>query len=557
MPLFELDRTRRGRVRVFTRAQLPFLVGALLVFAALAVGAPVSLSTPLVVEAAIVILLASAAGALLPWESVAAGWLILVAAADIVAVGLLRAELLPLLPSVSMLAIFPILWIAYGFPPVAFPVAVGGAAFITLFSFLYRGSWPTTALDWVNVVTLPGLILAIAVVVNIAARNLRRSREVLAVASRARTAALRRALDNELLLRTMLDTVSSAVVLYDADGRLMLANAPAERLARAMGISLDSPPHAGVAVLAADRRTPIPAREQFIPRALRGEPLRGEVEWIGPPGFQRAVVAGAEQVRRPDGSLLGTVIAAYDVTDMADAAALREDFLRTVSHELRTPLTSVTGYLDLLTERVGPSDPDAARYLRATERNVLVLTDRINELLAASAADSPISRRAVVLSDVVASAVRAVGERAERRGTSIQQIGATRDEVVVDPVRIHQVLQELLVNAVKFSPPSSAVVIGQRLDADRISIAVSDPGPGIDPAERGRVFDRFYRTSFARQQAIQGFGIGLSVVRDAVLAHGGSVVVDASAMGGTAMTVVLPTGAAELPVTATPLALRR
>lgn len=541
MPLFEPQRARAGRIRVFTRAQLPFVIGTLVVLAALAVGAPASLSSPLVGAAVVLVIVASMAGTLVPWELFSSSWLIAVAMADIVAVALLRTEVVWLLPGVSMLAIFPILWIAYGFPPVAFTAAVGGAAFMTSLPFLVRGSWPATPLEWANVFTLPGLILAVAVVVNIAAQHLRRNARHLRASHEERARALAQAHDNELVLRTVLDNVRSGVALYDDAGRLVLANRTAEDLSRAMGFALDEAPYAGDAVLAADRTTPVPHSEQLIPRALRGDSVGETVEWVGPMAEQRAILADSDRVRRTDGTLLGTLVVAHDVTEMADAAQIRHDFLRTVSHELRTPLTSVTGYLDLLTERVRSEDPAATRYLSLVERNVLVLTDRINELLAAASTDTEVSPRPVTLSDLIASAVRAVTPQAERRGSSIQQIGATDERVLLDPVRIRQSLEELMVNAVKFSPPASAVVIGQRVDDTGIHIVVSDSGPGLTSLERTRVFDPFYRTEYARQHAIQGFGIGLSVVRNAVVAHGGRVRVGASASGGTAMAIVLPT----------------
>ncbi|QLD12306.1 sensor histidine kinase [Microbacterium oleivorans] len=553
MPLFELARSRRGRVRVFTRAQLPFAIGALFVLAALAFGAPATMSSPLVVSAVVLIIVATGAAAVVPWELFSPSWLLLIAIADIVAVALLRTEAISVLPAVSMLAIFPILWIAYGFPTIAFLAAVGGAAFMTSLPFVIRGAWPSAPVEWINVVTLPALILAIAVVVNIAAQHLRRSGRRLRESHEARARALAQARDNALVLRTVLDTVRSAVVLYDDAERLVLANRTAEQMSQAMGLRLEEPPFAGDAVLAADRRTPVPPDAQLIPRALRGESVSDAMEWIGPPNLQRAITVDSDRVRRADGTLLGTLLVAHDVTDMADAAQLRQDFLRTVSHELRTPLTSVTGYLDLLTEHLQASDPTAGRYLGMVERNVLVLTDRMNELLSAASSDSPVSPRPVTLSDLIASAVRAVSPRAEHRGSSIQQIGATEHRVVLDPVRIRQSLEELLINAVKFSPPSSAVVIGQHVDDGGVHIVVSDSGPGLTPAERARVFDPFYRTAFAREHAIQGFGIGLSVVRDAVVAHGGRVRVGPSASGGTAMTILLPPTDAGAPADRVPI----
>lgn len=539
MPLFELEATRRGRRRVFVRAQLPFVAGAAFLYGAVAVGSPASLATPLMLGAAVVIALISAAALLVPWERHAPSWLILVAVGDIVAVALLRAELLPILPTVTMLSIFPILWLAYGFPPAAFLVAVGGAAFITSFTFLYHGIWPTTALEWVNVITLPGLILAVAVVVNIAAQTLRRNAARLAETTRDRAAALQRSLDDQLVLRTILDTVNGAVSFYDPGGRLTLANRAAERVAVIGEVALDRPPHAGRHVWEGDRATPIPPEQQAIPRALRGENLADELEWLGTADTQIAVLCSSAQVRRPDGSLLGTIVAAYDVTELAEAVEVREDFLRAVSHELRTPLTSVTGYVDLIAERVA-GDPTLERHLGTVQRNVTSLTERINELLAAGANDSALRPRTVVLSELIAAAVDAVSPMARSRGTSLQQVNLSTATVEVDPLRMQQALRELLTNAVKFSPPSSAIVIDQHVEGATASISVSDPGPGLTRGEQARMFDRFYRTPYARRNAIQGFGIGLTLVRSAAQAHGGRVRVVTAPGEGTTMTLEFP-----------------
>lgn len=547
MPLFELETSRRGRLRVFARAQLPFILGAVFVYLAILIGSPASLGSPLVVSAAVVITLASVAAAAVPWERFAPGWLIVVAVLDMIAVAFLRAELLTVIPSASMLAIFPILWLAYGFPPFAFVVAVGGAAFITTFTFVYRGALPRSPLDWVNVVTLPGLILAIAVVVHIAARTLRRSSARLRSAQETREAALARTVDNELVLRSVLDTVNSAVVLYDDAGDLVLANATADRFAASMGFRLDRPPYAGDAVLAADRATPVSYDEQIIPRALRGERIDGELEWVGPSDQQMAIIAASDRIRRPDGSLLGTVIAAYDVTDLADAVEVREDFLRTVSHELRTPLTSITGYVDLIADRLGETDAAVARHIAAVERNVQSLTERVNELLAASASDGPLSRRSARLGSLVGSAVAAVGLQAELHGSTIEQAGSADhegggagEEVDLDPIRVRQALHEILVNAVKFSPAGSTIVVRHGIADGSAFIAVTDPGIGLTRAEQGRMFDPFYRTAYARSNAIQGFGIGLTVVKTAALAHEGRVIVDTAPGSGTTMTLSIP-----------------
>lgn len=542
MPLFEREATPRGRLQVFNRAQLPLLAGTLFVGLVVAVAVPESLTTPLLLPGIAIIVLASIAAAALPWERGAPSALISVAVADIVAVAFIRAELLADLPSVGILAIFPILWLSYGFRRSVVIVAIVGALFITSFGFAYQGNWPSTVLQWANVLTLPALIVGVALVVNAAASQLRRNRESLVIANARQAEALRTSQDNELLSRAILDTVSAGIAFYNADNEFVIGNRPAEQMVDIVGFRLDEPPYAGDNVLAADRATSIPHDQQIIPRALRGEEISNHVEWLGPPDQQIAIMASSRQVHRADGELLGTVIVAYDITELAQAIAIREEFLSTVSHELRTPLTSVSGYIELLEDSIDPADAVSRRYLEVIARNTENLRNRIADLLASTDTDTPVSGTRVDLHDVVDEAVAATAESAQRRHQTVEVHRDAASPALTrgDRGELRHAVAELLDNAIKFSPDDSRITVAYSSTATEHTIAVEDRGPGLSRGEQAQIFDRFYRTAFARANAVQGFGLGLAHVKATVERHGGRVSVANALPHGSRISISVP-----------------
>ncbi|MCS5497728.1 ATP-binding protein [Cnuibacter physcomitrellae] len=541
MPLFEMEATPRGRRRVSVLAQLPLLLGSAFVTGLVALSLPHELLSPTLLTGLALIVMATALAVALPWERWNPNTLIAVAVIDIVGIALIRAELLDQLPSVGILAIFPVLWLAYGFRPWAMAVAIGGALVITSFPFVFRGRWPTNALEWSNVVLLPALIVGVAIVVNLAAAQLRRNRQRLVESMDAQAAMLRLSQDSELLSRAIIDTVNAGIAFYAADARLVVANRQAADMARLAGFELERPPYAGDDVLMADRETTIPYDQQIIPRALRAEEIADHVEWVGPADEQIAIMASSRRVHRPDGELLGTVIVAYDITELAQAIEVREAFLSTVSHELRTPLTNITGYLDLLEDSIDPADSESASYLRVVLRNAAELRDRIDELLAATSTTSPL---ALEPSDVGAVLDRAVAALHDRARSREQRIHVVRDPTAdtsarADRERLQRALEEIIDNAVKFGPVGSTITVTETVMPSSIAITVEDSGPGISRGEQTRIFDRFYRTPYAHHNAIQGFGLGLTLAKSTVAAHEGRISVRSTG-AGTALTTTIP-----------------
>ena len=520
------------------RAQLPLLVATVFVTVATVLVVPEVRDDLLLGAGSLIILISSITGVLLPWERWAPGTLIVLALADIVGVALIHTALLAYLPAAGMLVIFPVLWLTYGFSQSGILIAVAGALFVSAFPFLTVRGLPDSPLEWLNVVTLPILVLGLAVLVSFAAEQLRSRRAERDIAFDAQRAALDEARDTEVIARGILQTVNAGVAFFDADGCLDIANDLAERAAETIGFRLDRPPYSGQRMYLPDRTTQIPPSEQPVPRGLAGETVERHFAWIGPARGQSAVITSTNPVRRESGEKLGTVIVMYDVTELAEAVEIREEFLRTVVHELRTPLTATVGYLDLLEE--DPALPAGLAERVATVRRGMVrLTARIGELMAAGDDGVDLNRSRVGIGRLIEECVEKLHPSVRGRVT---RFGTHRDglEIDADPVRLVQAIGELLTNALKFGADDMPVIVRVSSHELHVEIQVTDTGPGMTRAERARAFDSFYRAPSVRSQAIQGFGLGLHIVRNILRAHGGDVELRSSAGVGTTAVVTLP-----------------
>jgi signal transduction histidine kinase len=540
MPQNELQPSKDGRRSVFVRAQLPFLVMTLLLVVGVAVALPEDLVSAEFLLGMGIALAASVAAIVIPWERYSSRWMITVAIADLVAVAFMRYAVYPDIAAVGLLAIFPALWFAYGFRASYAPIGVLGAVFVTFFPLIMAGELPTSELGWVNAIALPAAVLLITLAVQTAARQIRLSRSKLVDNSRKLAAALRESQDNEIIARTVFETVDAAMSFYDTDNRLILANETARGLTTRFSFHLDRPPFAGANVFAADRITPIPFDQQVIPRALRGEDVVGHVEWLGAPGDQVAILASARQVRRADGDVLGTVVAAYDITPLANAIDVRERFLTTVSHELRTPLTSMMGYLEIIEDEVDAAALGVDTYFDIVRRNSVELMARISELLQFSDKTAPLARTSDDVRGIVLAAVTNAMPAATTAGLTLEHHLDERPSAFVDARRFHQVIDNLLSNAIKYTPVCGKIVVELHSTAEETLLSVTDTGPGMTPDEQRQAFDPFFRAESARVGAIRGFGVGLSIVKEIVTAHGGDISVISAPGEGTTMTVRIP-----------------
>ncbi|MBI2207002.1 MAG: response regulator [Candidatus Rokubacteria bacterium] len=227
-----------------------------------------------------------------------------------------------------------------------------------------------------------------------------------------------------------------------------------------------------------------------------------------------------------------------------EANVLKDQFLATLSHELRTPLTSILGYARLL--RRGMMDERATtRALDVIERNARAQSRIVDDLLDVSSIvmrKLRLDRRPIDLRTVVASEVEAVRPEAESRGLSLR-CNAPRSPVHVfgDPERLQQVIRNLLVNALKFTPAGGAVSVAVETTGEHARIAVRDSGQGIEPAFLPHVFDRFRQADSSMTRTHGGLGVGLAIVRHLIEMHDGRVGVESEGRGrGATFTIVLP-----------------
>ena len=222
---------------------------------------------------------------------------------------------------------------------------------------------------------------------------------------------------------------------------------------------------------------------------------------------------------------------------------LRRQIVHDVAHELRTPLTALQCRLETIVDGLS-TDPRQSITAAGDEvRHLSRLVTDLEELAAAEARELSLSPTDVALGAVAASAARAAGlERDERLRLNVD----ASIHVRADAIRVRQVLVNLLTNADRHTPPGGTITIRGTRDADYASVEVHNTGSSLDPDQRGRVFERFYRVDPARRRSTGGSGLGLAIVKHLVEAQGGRVWAtsdDAGVTFGFTLPVPVPTPA--------------
>jgi len=232
---------------------------------------------------------------------------------------------------------------------------------------------------------------------------------------------------------------------------------------------------------------------------------------------------------------------AYQNEQLLELDRLKDEFVSSISHELRTPLTSISGYIEVLLE--SETDDERRSHLSIVDRNAHRLLGLVSDLLfAAQLQDGrlELERDDVDLTRVVSQAVESARPRAEAGGVRLDTALADVPLVKGAPDRLAQLLDNLISNAIKFTPPDGSVTVRLAAADGAVSIEVSDTGIGVPEAERERLFERFFRSQTALERQIQGTGLGLHISKAIVEAHGGRIGVDSNEGSGTTFVVELP-----------------
>jgi signal transduction histidine kinase len=223
---------------------------------------------------------------------------------------------------------------------------------------------------------------------------------------------------------------------------------------------------------------------------------------------------------------------------------LKDEFIAAVSHELRTPLTSIIGYVELMgEEHAGELSPDQRKFAQVIGRNAERLLHLVGDLLFLSRIQSgemAMEFRGTDLVAIATGAVEGMRPEAQRRHVDLILSATAVPCFAGDPARIAQLLDNLISNAVKFTPEAGKVEVKLGVDGDHAVLAVTDTGMGIPADDRERIFERFFRTESATRQAVPGTGLGLTISKAIVEAHEGTIAIDSEQGRGTTFRVCLP-----------------
>ena len=322
------------------------------------------------------------------------------------------------------------------------------------------------------------------------------------------------------------------VIGVDPQGRLQMANEAAQRMLKLDELAV------GRHYVETIRH---PAIAELVAAALAGrapDPLQ-----LSPPRDPSRTIVARAAPAAAGGAAHGAVLVLHDITDLRRTDQIRRDFVANVSHELRTPLTAIRGYVEALAEGDASAE-ESRRFLDIIARHTDRMERLVKDLLRLARLDAgqetlditTCDTRAVVeaVLDDLTPALASRGERAD------VTIGPGADTLRADAAKLHDVLRNLIANAITYAPAQTPIRVEALCTGRGVSISVSDEGPGIPEDDLSRVFERFYRVDKSRARDPGGTGLGLAIVKHLVGLHGGDVQAANRAGGGATFTITLP-----------------
>ncbi|MFJ4224321.1 sensor histidine kinase [Microbacterium sp. NPDC089695] len=500
------------------------------------------------------------------------GWFVmLIPIVDLLGIGALRAGTGGASSLFSSLVLLPVIWIAAA-PGIRQVFIVGVFTSIALLMPNLIDP-PEDAVDWLRGVIGPLVFAVVGAIVNELAR-LHRLRTAQAEArTTERTAALASAeqvlaqlRESEHQYRALSESFTSlwnsitgqAVIATNNCGTITAWNPGAVRL---LGMRVRE----ALDDVSVDRFFDPEMLEQFVDsgdrdpadrlhpglRALFEEADSGrsviadlDVRTVGGSAVPARVTVSPYQ--DADGSRHGYLLVITDETRAVEVARMKDEFVGMISHELRTPLSAIIGFLDLLqNDPAQPLTTEQQEFVAIIERNAQRLLNLVGDLLFTAQVESgrfPLERTDADLTTLVRDAV--ASSQPHARGAGIELIAEVPDaplRTMADAGRLGQALDNLLSNAIKFTPSGGRVTAAVHERDGGIELSVRDTGLGIPEDEQGMLFTRFFRASTATRNAVPGVGLGLTITRAIVLAHGGTMDVTSKEGVGTEFRMFLPT----------------
>ncbi|MBZ5528169.1 MAG: PAS domain-containing protein [Acidobacteriia bacterium] len=335
------------------------------------------------------------------------------------------------------------------------------------------------------------------------------------------------------LSSAILGSMAEGVAVVSAEERLLFSNP-----AFASILGLDAPPAAGSALLETVRQMEL---IEAVRTVLRGGPVVHS-EIVTGTLRQRFFSATVAAVR--EGA--GAVIVLHDITDLRKLERVRRDFVANVSHEFKTPLTAIQGFAETLLGGAAEEPENRERFLRISlehARRLARLTDDLLKLSQIEADRMDLEPQLLRPEDLVRSCLETTRLRAATKNISVTaELPPDLPLVLGDPRRLNEVLQNLLDNAVQYTPAGGQISVRAKQAAKSVIFTVADTGLGIPESDQLRIFERFYRVDDARSREVGGTGLGLAIAKHLVEAHGGRIWVESEVGRGSRFHFSIPAG---------------
>jgi two-component system, OmpR family, phosphate regulon sensor histidine kinase PhoR len=238
---------------------------------------------------------------------------------------------------------------------------------------------------------------------------------------------------------------------------------------------------------------------------------------------------------------VGYALTMQDITYLKEVDRIRTEFVNTVSHDLRSPLTSVIGYAELV-DRAGPLNENQHDFLRRIQDSIQHITSLINDLLDLGSIEAGMDthREYVQLEGILRYTIDMLQGQIKSKSLHLHiDIAPGLPALRANPVRLRQVLDNVIGNAIKYSYANGEIQISIRFEENQIILRVNDQGPGIPTADQPRIFDKFYRGTNIDSD-VEGSGLGLAIVKNIVENHQGRIWVESTVGKGSSFFIVLP-----------------
>ncbi|MDF2509856.1 MAG: sensor histidine kinase [Microbacterium sp.] len=514
------------------RWQLVFTGSTLAILVMVTAFKPQTFGIPLFLAGVVLIAVTTIATLLVPWHRLPQNAVTIVPFLDALAVGMTTNA-----PDLRLgfLWVFPVVWLASYF---TMPWVIGGIAFISVCLALFSERTGTPADVLLRVLTAIITLGFLGVTVRIGAQRARASRRLLQRRSEQINRAAERAETNQQRVTQIIDALGVALVVVTAEGRILQMNDAYRALygRDRFGAALPT-----AAVEYDGRRgATVPPERTTLARAARGEKLQEERVWLfDGTGRWHALEVTTQTVASARERDRITLVVIDDVTVLLEAAEERRALTAVVSHELRNPLTAIVGHVDLLREREDlpgrvPAQLDVIA--NAGERMQELVTSMLDQT--ARPAEDPFEP--VDLRQVFDAAAASAAPLIAANRQTLEVVGVDTLVIHGDAFRLRQVLDNLLSNALKYTPSGGRIVVRLRAMGARAELVLTDTGIGIAPDELPRLFEPYFRSDGAIRGGIAGTGLGMGIAREIVVAHEGSIDVASQVGQGTTVTLRFP-----------------